>query len=129
MTLLLLLGLSLAQQPGSPTPVAMVLEIKGPVKVQPAKGDASPAQVMMLLSPGDRLTVGEAGGALLVFFQDRHSERLGKGEVVVRPNGCDPDRLVTRLPPPKSGAVGNGIQALRESGRVGGAIFRGGDEE
>jgi tetratricopeptide (TPR) repeat protein len=77
---------------------AMVLEIKGQVSLQPAKGKARPLQEGDLLYPGDRLTAADEGQATLYFRAGNRRERLKpKQQATVGEGGCNPATAVEEL--------------------------------
>ncbi len=72
-------------------PAAMILEARGLVQLQPARGMDKPAAPQMLLYPDDHLTLAADAEVKLVFLSDLHQERLKPGrETTVGRKGCEP---------------------------------------
>src|SRR5438128_575422 len=100
-----------------PAPAAMVLEVKGKVQLQPAKGMSKALAVMDMLYAGDQLRPNASSEALLVFLADGHHERLQtKGPVTISRNGCTPPDGIERIK--KVGTEKNSVlEGLKELGR------------
>ncbi|HVS40371.1 MAG TPA: bifunctional serine/threonine-protein kinase/formylglycine-generating enzyme family protein, partial [Gemmataceae bacterium] len=83
---------------GRRTPQAMILEVRGTVRLQSAAGVPREAKRQVLLNLDDRLTLGEDGQVQLVFVSDFHKERLRPGrEATIDSKGCQPpDAILER---------------------------------
>jgi hypothetical protein len=106
------------QAPIQPAPAAMVLEVKGKVDLQPAKGTARALAVMDLLYLGDQLRSNAGAQAVLVFMGDSHQEQVqAKEPVSVGRSGCTPpDRvLLVKKPGPEKKLVLEGLKELSRS--------------
>jgi formylglycine-generating enzyme required for sulfatase activity len=72
-------------------PLAMILEVRGTVQLQPGGGPARAAIAQTLLFIGDRLTLAADAEVRLVDLSDLHQERLQPGrEATVRRKGSEP---------------------------------------
>jgi formylglycine-generating enzyme required for sulfatase activity/tRNA A-37 threonylcarbamoyl transferase component Bud32 len=72
-------------------PHAMILEVRGTVRLQSAKGVNKATVPQALLNLDDRLTLSADGQVRLVILSDLHQERLKSGrEATVKENGCEP---------------------------------------
>jgi serine/threonine protein kinase/formylglycine-generating enzyme required for sulfatase activity len=72
-------------------PLAMILEVRGPVQLHASKLANQRAIPQTLLYSGDRLSVGADGHVQLVVLSDLHKERLQPGpEVTIGRKGCSP---------------------------------------
>jgi formylglycine-generating enzyme required for sulfatase activity/tRNA A-37 threonylcarbamoyl transferase component Bud32 len=72
-------------------PLAMILEVRGPVQLHPTKDRNPRAAPQTLLYAGDRLSLGADAHARIVFLSDLHQERLQPGPVAtIRRKGCEP---------------------------------------
>lgn len=68
---------SLRQPTAAHTAIGMLSSLTGDVQVKPATAQRwQPARLMMLLYPGDLLSVGAKSQAMTVFFVDGHREKL-----------------------------------------------------
>jgi formylglycine-generating enzyme required for sulfatase activity len=77
------------------SPLAMLLEVRGTVRLQ-ASRDPRPQPVpQALLYAGDRLSLADDAQVRLVVLSDLHQERLRPGsEATVRRKGCEPAEAV-----------------------------------
>jgi hypothetical protein len=96
------------------------------VEVEPYGEPVRKPATMDILYPGDTLRVGNDGYIMLVFFADKHTERLKPGcSAVIAGHGCEPARSVehskARI---ATCAGGKDIRALRINGRGAGVVFR-----
>ncbi len=73
------------------TPQAMILAVRGTVRLQSAAGLKKAAVPQALLNLDDRLSLSPDAQVQLVFLSDLHKERLKGGrEVTVDTKGCEP---------------------------------------
>lgn len=112
-----MLATLLLQQPA--TPIAVVLEKTGTVKILAARGDSKNAEVTDLLYAGDHLEAKNRGSVTLSFLFDGHRERLkldGKASVTERT--CTPPEAIDVLTTPAQNFKPNwtGLNALRVEG-------------
>jgi formylglycine-generating enzyme required for sulfatase activity len=92
-------------------PLAMILEARGPVRLQSTRDVRQQPIPQALLYAGDRLSLGSDARVRLVVLSDLHQERLRPGtDVTVGRKGCEPadavlertdDVLMTFVPLPK----------------------------
>lgn len=110
-----------------PVPAAMIVRLQGPTEIEPLGGPPRRAAVMDLLYAGDRVRVAEGGDVVLVFFTDKHGERLkaGAGAHVGR-DSCTPAEAVERLARAQAFAAVpfQDVRPLRVNGRGAGVVFR-----
>jgi formylglycine-generating enzyme required for sulfatase activity len=72
-------------------PLAMILEMRGPVRLQSARDAGQQPAPQALLYAGDRLSVGADAQVRLVVLSDLHQEWLRPGRgATVRRKGCEP---------------------------------------
>jgi hypothetical protein len=72
-------------------PLAMLLEVRGPVRLGSARGENRTASPQTLLYRGDRLRLDVDADVQIVFLSDLHKERLHPGrEATIQRKGCDP---------------------------------------
>jgi formylglycine-generating enzyme required for sulfatase activity len=82
---------------GRALPAAMILEARGPVQLQSAKGVNKPVAPQVLLFGDDRLTLAADAEVKLVFLSDFHQEQLKPGrETTIGRKGCGPADAVSR---------------------------------
>lgn len=90
---------------GEPRPVAMVVDVKGDVKVRPTEGKATPAERQGVLYVKDLLSAGDGAEITVVFIDGGMRELLkgikGRTDATVGMNGCEPKTAVTRIAVPK----------------------------
>jgi hypothetical protein len=123
LSFLLLAGLVVADP--EPTPVAMILEMNGGVRVKPGQGDERRASPMQVLFRGDRVITGDEGQIVIVLFKDKRRERVGaKREVTIRAEGCHPEGTTEKLPAIEKKPVINGLDNLKVSPRGAFQLFR-----
>jgi formylglycine-generating enzyme required for sulfatase activity len=80
---------------GRRTPQAMLLEVRGRVRLRSATGERKAAVPQALLHLDDRLTLAGDAQAQLVFLADLHKERIKPGrEVTIDFKGCEPAEAV-----------------------------------
>jgi hypothetical protein len=129
----LVMTLALLYPSAPPTkPLAMILAVKGPVEVKPAKGKPRPARVQGLLYDGDQLTIPADGQATLVFLSDSHRERLKpKGQVTVGVTGCTPATAIEQRkePGPEKKVLVPGLKEVLASSRAATSVVRSPAEE
>jgi formylglycine-generating enzyme required for sulfatase activity/tRNA A-37 threonylcarbamoyl transferase component Bud32 len=76
-------------------PQAMILEVRGTVRLQSAAGVQKAAVPQALVNLDDRLSLAADARVQLVFLSDFHKERLNPGrEVTVEEKGCAPAAAV-----------------------------------
>jgi formylglycine-generating enzyme required for sulfatase activity len=76
-------------------PAAMILEARGSIQLQTARGIPVAVAPQVLLYPDDRLTLGADSHLQLVVLSDLHKEQLRPGtEALLSPRGCQPDEVV-----------------------------------
>jgi formylglycine-generating enzyme required for sulfatase activity len=76
-------------------PLAMILEVRGTVRLQSARNPKRRAVPQALLYSGDRLSLAGDAGVQLVSLSDLHKERLKPNrEVTIRRKGCEPAEAV-----------------------------------
>jgi formylglycine-generating enzyme required for sulfatase activity len=76
-------------------PLAMILEVRGTVRLQSTRDPTYRAVPQTLLYSGDRLSLAADAQMQLVILSDLHKERLRPGtEVTVRRKGCEPTDAV-----------------------------------
>jgi formylglycine-generating enzyme required for sulfatase activity/serine/threonine protein kinase len=76
---------------GQKVPQAMILDVKGPVRLQSVAGARKAAVSQALVNLDDRLILAADAQVQLVFLADFHKERLKPGsEATVDWNGCEP---------------------------------------
>jgi formylglycine-generating enzyme required for sulfatase activity len=77
-------------------PLAMILEVSGPVQLQPTRDINRRAIPQTLLYAGDRLRLAADAQVQLVILSDLHKEQLRPGmEATVRRKGCEPQSAVS----------------------------------
>jgi hypothetical protein len=83
---------------GRRTPQAMILEVRGMVRLQSATGKTRPALPQTLVNLDDRLTLSADAQVQLVFLSDLHKEWLKPGrEVTIESRGSKPaDAILER---------------------------------
>ncbi len=82
---------------GRTIPAAMILEARGPVRLESARGVNKPAVPQALLFPDDRLTLADNATVKLVFLSDLHQEQLELGrEAAIGRKGCAPADAVSQ---------------------------------
>jgi formylglycine-generating enzyme required for sulfatase activity len=88
---------------GRRTPQAMILEVRGPVRLQSAAGVQKKAEPQTLLNLDDRLSLSAWAQVQLVFLSDLHKEwlkpawhHLQSREVTIDYKGCQPADAVLR---------------------------------
>jgi hypothetical protein len=105
--------------------VAMLLAVKGQVRVVTENGETRSAKVMDLLSDKERLSVPADGAATLIFLGDDHRERVNPGaQVTIGPGGCTPQKDVERREPLGAGVAYQDVNRLSGSGQMGVAVLR-----
>jgi formylglycine-generating enzyme required for sulfatase activity len=76
---------------GRRTPQAMILEVRGTVRLQSAAGVKKKAEAQTLVNLDDRLSLSDDAQVQLFFLSDLHKERLKSGrEVTIGFKGCEP---------------------------------------
>src|SRR5262249_15254497 len=76
---------------GRTTPQAMILEVRGTVRLQSAAGVQKAAVPQALVNLDDRLTLSSDARVWLVFLADFHKERLKPGRAAtIDYQGCEP---------------------------------------
>jgi formylglycine-generating enzyme required for sulfatase activity len=93
------------------SPLAMILQVRGTVRLQSTRDPGRRPVPQTLLSAGDRLNLAADAGAELVFLCDFHKERLQSAtEATIARKGCEPagaigersdDLVLTFVPLPK----------------------------
>jgi formylglycine-generating enzyme required for sulfatase activity len=72
-------------------PLAMILEVRGPVQLHSSRDPKAQPVPQAMLYAGDRLTLAKDAGVQLVILSDLHKERLKpETEATVRRKGCEP---------------------------------------
>jgi hypothetical protein len=109
------------------SPVAMVLTTKGEVTLERDESKPRRLRRTELLRPGDRLGAAADAGAVLIFLEEGHYERLKpKARATVGDKGCTPAEAVEpiegkKLPP----AQLESLRDLARSSRGAVAVLRG----
>jgi hypothetical protein len=109
-------------------PVAMVLDVRGRVEVQPMEGASHRITIGELLYAGERLAVPADGSATLAFLGIGARERLRPAiEATVGPDGCAPSESVAerRAQRPAVASALKGVRPATDASRKAGVVFRG----
>ncbi len=85
---------------GRRTPQAMILQVRGAVRLQSAAGVPKAAVSQTLVNLDDRLTLSADAQVQLVFVSDLHKEWVRPGrEVTIASRGCEPGDAVRERDP------------------------------
>jgi serine/threonine protein kinase/formylglycine-generating enzyme required for sulfatase activity len=76
-------------------PLAMILQVRGTVQLQPIRDPDRKPVAQTLLYSGDRLSLADDADVQVVVLRDLHKERLRGGtEVTIRRKGCEPTEAI-----------------------------------
>ena len=119
--------------PASEKPAALLLRASGSIRVVPADGEPMDGRPRMLLYPGDKLTVGDDGEAVLVFQKSGARETLRPGvEATIGEEGSTPEEAVAERRERNGGTLSAALTNLAPGGpdgRTAAVVSRAGPKE